>query len=142
MSEKESDVDAHTQSSHASGTSPTSEEADPISLHESRNVTPASPVEEDQDQDINAENESDASIPPSLPQPTTPLVESYTYQSPRPMSTGKYMIGIDEAGRGPVLGPLVYSVAYCPIDFKEELEAIGFKGDLAFLSRKTIRLKR
>jgi hypothetical protein len=32
------------------------------------------------------------------------------------------------AGRGPVLGPLVYGVAYCPVAWKAELEQLGFAG--------------
>ncbi|XP_069738497.1 ribonuclease H2 subunit A isoform X2 [Phaenicophaeus curvirostris] len=34
-------------------------------------------------------------------------------------------LGVDEAGRGPVLGPMVYGLCYCPIERLEELEAMG-----------------
>ncbi|KAM9251531.1 LOW QUALITY PROTEIN: ribonuclease H2 subunit A [Cariama cristata] len=34
-------------------------------------------------------------------------------------------LGVDEAGRGPVLGPMVYGVCYCPVEKLEELEALG-----------------
>ncbi|PPQ66554.1 hypothetical protein CVT24_007119 [Panaeolus cyanescens] len=63
---------------------------------------------------------------PSAPGPSTPLINSYTYHSPLPTAPGPYILGVDEAGRGPVLGPLVYGVAYCPVAYQETLENLGF----------------
>ncbi|KAI0058208.1 ribonuclease HII [Artomyces pyxidatus] len=63
---------------------------------------------------------------PSIPDPPIPLVASYTYHSPTPTAAGPYILGVDEAGRGPVLGPLVYGIAYCPAKYEDELNGLGF----------------
>lgn len=71
-------------------------------------------------------SDSKSNFIPSAPGPSTALRESYTYHSPIPTADGPYILGIDEAGRGPVLGPLVYGVAYCPVSYREQLEELGF----------------
>nr|XP_054509500.1 LOW QUALITY PROTEIN: ribonuclease H2 subunit A [Agelaius phoeniceus] len=44
---------------------------------------------------------------------------------PGPCRARPCALGVDEAGRGPVLGPMVYAVCFCPEDKVEELEALG-----------------
>ncbi|KIJ51072.1 hypothetical protein M422DRAFT_224522 [Sphaerobolus stellatus SS14] len=88
----------------------------------SRSPSPVSATESDQP----------PVIPPSLPSPITPLTDSYTYHSPKPTADGPYMLGVDEAGRGPVLGPLVYGIAYCPVAYNDTL------GDMGFADSKTL----
>lgn len=46
------------------------------------------------------------------------------------------LMGIDEAGRGPVLGPMVYGTCYCPITRKETLE------EKKFADSKTLSAER
>lgn len=35
------------------------------------------------------------------------------------------VLGVDEAGRGPVLGPMVYGICYCPLKRHEDLKEAG-----------------
>jgi hypothetical protein len=80
---------------------------------------------------------SEVKILPADAVPSTPgsssLTESYTYHSPTPTAPGPYILGVDEAGRGPVLGPLVYGVAYCPASWQEDLQQLGFAGKNSLL---------
>jgi ribonuclease H2 subunit A len=36
------------------------------------------------------------------------------------------IIGVDEAGRGPVLGPMVYAAAFWPMSLDAEIQKMGF----------------
>lgn len=38
------------------------------------------------------------------------------------------LLGIDEAGRGPTLGPMVYTAAFCRISDQELLAKTGYNG--------------
>ncbi|KAJ1659613.1 hypothetical protein IWQ61_001334 [Dispira simplex] len=67
-----------------------------------------------------------------------PLLGSWTHHSPLPTlctptdnpiptpSKVPCILGVDEAGRGPVLGPMVYGICYCPVTERERMASLGF----------------
>ncbi|TKA54032.1 hypothetical protein B0A53_03314 [Rhodotorula sp. CCFEE 5036] len=46
-----------------------------------------------------------------------------------PVVEGEWMLGVDEAGRGPALGPQVYGVAFCKLEYSDQLKEMGFAGE-------------
>ena len=52
----------------------------------------------------------------------------------------EYMMGIDEAGRGPTLGPMVYGSAFCAVEDEQKLRAMGFNDSKQLTEAKRLSL--
>ncbi|ODQ67113.1 hypothetical protein NADFUDRAFT_49556 [Nadsonia fulvescens var. elongata DSM 6958] len=67
--------------------------------------------------------------PPSLPLQVTHNTTHFYTEIPSNISndpSGEVVLGVDEAGRGPVLGPMVYAAAYCSVHYLDQLKSYGF----------------
>ena len=74
-------------------------------------------------------------LPPSINSEKLLAGETYTYTSPVPLEIlanpkSPVILGVDEAGRGPVLGPMVYAAAYCLESYSHTIKELGFAGSL------------
>ncbi|KAK9240340.1 ribonuclease HII-domain-containing protein [Lipomyces kononenkoae] len=66
-------------------------------------------------------------LPPGIEVPVRD--SSSTYHTPIPKAIGPgepCILGVDEAGRGPVLGAMVYALSYCLKSYSEKLPSFGF----------------
>ena len=54
------------------------------------------------------------------------LLERGNYFSLNKLQGEEWELGIDEAGRGPVLGPMIYAAAFWPIRLHNEISKVGF----------------
>lgn len=87
---------------------------------------------------------ADVFLAPSIEKPRVLSGESYTHHSAIPATIKSDMstpcvLGVDEAGRGPVLGPMVYALYYLPIHIHRSLLAETYHFDDSKVLTPTVR---
>lgn len=97
-------------------------------------------VEQQEQQEANKRRKIETWYPVSVNSIVEPFkFSSTTYITEIPKNirqnqTNNVILGVDEAGRGPVLGPMVYGVAYCLEEFESSL-----RNDYGFVDSKVVK---
>lgn len=108
-------------------------------------VTPAvstpDSTPEDNEPESKQNDDQESWFPPSLPGHS----HSHTHHTPIPKRIlenpqGEVRLGVDEAGRGPVLGPMVYGISYCLTSYENELKKYGFADSKTLTEQKRTSL--
>ena len=107
-----------------------------------------SPIEESQPELRDQTPVSTVFIPPSVHKDDLIIGNSYAhYTSIPPLVTAstdaslgtECVLGVDEAGRGPVIGPMIYGAFYLPLDLHRSLPAEQYHFDDSKVLTPTVR---
>ncbi|PVV01541.1 hypothetical protein BB560_004036 [Smittium megazygosporum] len=82
----------------------------------------------------------DLGFDPTVHLDSSKLVFINSKADPKTLKNEKFVMGIDEAGRGPVLGPMVYAASFCTEKNYEKFKNLGFVDSKAIDEQKREKL--